>query len=223
MLKKTEILPHVYHIEADTQYELTSLFMRPQEFYESPFEEIRGKVFTVETYMDRYVKEYDTFNYNTKWSGFNLPDHALRDFFHKFYWNNEPLLKKEHQLRLLFEEELKYNDQFYVIGTFKQDHPNTIEHEIAHALYYLYDDYHFNVTQLVRDIPLKLHRKLKTKLKEVGYGENVIVDEIQAHLAVETSKYMKGQYKVTVPLSLFKKFRKLFKDAKKLYKELYDG
>lgn len=42
------------HINASSQYEIASMFMRVQEFYESKYSTIRGKYFTVEEYMDTY-------------------------------------------------------------------------------------------------------------------------------------------------------------------------
>ena len=47
---------NIIFLEADTQYELASTFMRLQEHYESP--KFRGKKVDLEEYMDWYAKEY---------------------------------------------------------------------------------------------------------------------------------------------------------------------
>ena len=44
------VLPNVYVLNFDTQYELCMSFVRMQEFYESP--KFRGKTFELEEFID---------------------------------------------------------------------------------------------------------------------------------------------------------------------------
>ena len=77
---------------------------------------------------------------------------------------------------------------FYVIGGKKGD-MNVIDHEIAHALFYMNDSYKAEMEEMNYDF-FKKHRmqysKMVKKLKKMGYGENVIKDEVQAYMS--TSK-----------------------------------
>lgn len=216
-MKVKEIYKNIFHVEANSQYELTSTFLRPQEFYESPFKDIRGKVFSLEYFMDRYAKEYGNFTYTTDWSGFNIPDYSLRAFFASFSELYDELLIKEIKLKTLLQNSLKSNDSFYVIGTFKSDHPSTIDHELAHAFYYLNPEYKIKVDSVLAVMAAKypkVYAHMRKKMKDVGYGKNVIDDEIQAHLAVETPKYLKSELDIIAPPFIRKELKKIFKDTK---------
>ena len=78
LIQKTK---NIFQVEAESQYDLAMTFIRIQEFYESPFREIRGHDFILEKYMDRYAKEYGNFTYTTDWNGFNVPGDIVRKFF----------------------------------------------------------------------------------------------------------------------------------------------
>lgn len=60
-IKKTMPLPGVIRLEFKNQYECCSSFMRLQEFYESPFKEIRGRFFKLDQFMDVYAKKQGNF------------------------------------------------------------------------------------------------------------------------------------------------------------------
>ena len=59
----TEIENNIYHVKFENQYQITSTFMRLQEFYESSHKNIKHHFFTVEEYMDIYAKENGNFSY----------------------------------------------------------------------------------------------------------------------------------------------------------------
>mgnify|MGYP006947912899 CR=1 FL=1 len=47
-----QIRPQIFAVSIKDNYQRTMLFCRYQEFYESPFKDIRGKFFTWEKYMN---------------------------------------------------------------------------------------------------------------------------------------------------------------------------
>src|SRR5271157_5489607 len=94
-VKLIKIRPQVYHLIFKTRYEMCSTMMRLQEFYESPYKNVKGKYFTLEEYMDTYAKDFGNFTYTEAWSGFNVPDVAIKNFFGLFKDN---LLEKEKYL-----------------------------------------------------------------------------------------------------------------------------
>ena len=177
--------PQVVHINYDSQYFLASSFMRIQEFYESPFENIRGKAFTLFDYMDTEVRNNGKFNYFDKWSGFNFPDYILKQFLKTqkvLYFNQEAL--KFVYIKSLVE----WDKPFYVIGTYGKD-SKVYDHELAHAFYYLSAEYKFQMDMLIGDIPPKKHKRILKNLSETGYTEKVFKDEIQAYISTSPSLY----------------------------------
>ena len=191
--------PGLIHLHFETQYGLASTLMRLQEFYESPYEGIRGHVFTHETFMDRYAQENDgEFTYFEDWTGFNVPGHIVDAFFEQF----TDLQQKEHKLRKFINEILEENDwnAYYIIATCRgaADEEETVQHEIAHAMYYLFNTYKEEMDGHLTSMESEkaLMKALKFQLKKSGYAENVHEDEMQAYFATSDMlflhKYFKG-------------------------------
>lgn len=175
-LKASLIHPQIVHVKYKNQYDLASSFMRIQEFYESPIEGIKGCSFTLETFMDKYAKEYGVFDYFEKWAGFNVPSDVLKDFIETqgiFY-------TKELRLINYIKNLVDWDKPFYVIGTFQDV---DIDHELAHAFYYISKDYKKKMKKLLNELPSSDRIGLVDELKEKGYHSDVFTDEIQAYLS----------------------------------------
>jgi len=177
-----EIRKNVFLVESITQYDMCSMFLRPQEFYESPYDEIQGKYFKLEQYMDIYAEDKGAFTYYTDWAGFNIPSTFFRKFFEVFSYD---LSKKE---IALFQgiNRLRTNLEsgFYVIGACKEKkNQDVIAHEIAHANWFLYPDYKEKMINLINEIPCKLYDKASDTLRNLGYTDSVIIEEIHAYIA----------------------------------------
>jgi len=70
-----------------------------------------------------------------------------------------------------------------------------LNHEIAHGLYYLNDDYKFEIDTFLAEINKKDILKMKKIIEaENIYSENKIMDELQAHL-VNNYYYFLGRNK----------------------------
>jgi hypothetical protein len=188
---KTTIKNSIIHIRFDNQYEMTSTMVRIQEFYESPYQEIRGKFFTLDKFMDVYTKnnEKSVFTYFTDWEGFNLPDKTIRKFLWLYLFR---LRKKEvnllNQIPLAMLLGFK---KFYLIATINDD---CLEHETAHALYYLNNDYFFEMINLIGKLTKKQLVTWFNKLEKKGYCKEVFWDEIQAYSIDEGVKKFKEVY-----------------------------
>ena len=74
-----QIIPQIFAVSIKDDYQRTMLFCRYQEFYESPYEEIRGQFFTWEKFMMIYKNRWskDLFTYPEDWSGFNIPSNIV--------------------------------------------------------------------------------------------------------------------------------------------------
>jgi len=69
----------IYAVKIDDQYQRAMLFLRYQEFYESPYKRFQGKNFDIFEFMDYYRKkrDADAFTYPKDWSGYNIPSDSF--------------------------------------------------------------------------------------------------------------------------------------------------
>jgi hypothetical protein len=151
----TEIKPHIFCAKFSNQYSLTSTFMRAQEFYESPLKGIRNNFFTVEQFMDKYAELKSNFSYTNDWSAFNLPGHVVDDFISIFSFD---FTEKEKKLFLCIDKNRFVYKKYYLIGIYKEENLN---HELAHAYFYLFEDYRKNVKKFVKELDKQTFNKLQ--------------------------------------------------------------
>ena len=175
------VIPNVYAMVIADKYDRAMLFCRYQEFYESPFDNIRGKYFTLEEYMRQYTKHYnaDMFTYPSDWEGYNIPSHVLSKAVERF--ENDTYYDMLMQ-DVYYTCKEDCNDKFYLIGTDKVD-SLVMKHELAHALWYVNKKYKTSAQRLVNAIPKEDYAKLYMKIKKMGYADDVIDDEIQAYMS----------------------------------------
>jgi len=187
--KIKEIHPKVFLVTIDNSYDLTMTFCRVQEFYESPYKEIRGKIFNMIEFQRLYTNKRNEnfFSYPIDWAGFNIPSNVIEDFFDKFYakfneYDYNIYDKTFEDIHLEIENKIKQGDKYYIIGS-EPNNKDTIDHELSHAFYYLYPDYKKQADKIISKIPDKSFNKIKNTLHDLGYNSKVIKDEVQAYLA----------------------------------------
>lgn len=178
----TKIIKHkvadgIYLLRFKTQYQLASTFLRIQEHYESP--EFHGRIFTLEQYMDWYAAQRGNFTYYQDWSGFNVPSTALQPFYDGKF---DPLTEKEQRLLGLFK---KLRGRFYIIGIYDGGHRGSLTHELAHALFFIDEDYRDAVRGAMRGYDTS---RLEKQLADAGYARHVIPDEVQAYIVAPSGK-----------------------------------
>ncbi|WP_050400001.1 hypothetical protein [Bradyrhizobium embrapense] len=179
-VRKHKIASDIYLLQFETQYELASTFLRPQEHYESPH--FHGRIFNLEQYMDWYASRHGNFTYYKDWSGFNLPSTAFKPFYDGAF---NPLSEKEKRLLALFR---KLRKPFYVIGVFGPS-AASLRHELAHALYFVDHTYRDRVRDAIQGYDTA---KLARTIAEAGYAKHVIPDELQAYLIAPSEKLARG-------------------------------
>lgn len=202
-----EIAPKIYGAVIKDPYDRAMLFCRYQEFYESPYSKIRGKYFTMFEFMRLYTKERKEkmFTYPWDWSGYNIPSNVLdkaNDMFYKeteydvvmnniyFYCSNDS-----------FRKNGDTRTNWYLIGAddFKSQ---TMDHEIAHGMYFTNKKYKKSCDSLVSEMKKKDYNLVRKALIKMGYADDdkIIKDEIQAFFSTglyssfdnkETKKYTK--------------------------------
>lgn len=204
---------NIYLLTGESQYNVSSTFMRIQEFYESPLEEIRGHFFTLEQFMDRYAEEYGDFSYTSDWDGYNVPGHVVRQFFELF---NGHFLKKEIKLKNLLSEPLHSKEPFYIIGIYDE---GEFAHEMSHAFYYLYPEYKEACDKLTNSLPPKVLATLKQTIKDWGYyHEDVMMDEIQAYMGTSSFWWLFRTFGLSViPWRYVHKYRKIYIETFRKY------
>lgn len=170
-----EIYPHIYLAKYSNQYELTATFMRAQEFYESPFDNIRGKYFTYESFIDAYIKN-GKLSYWSDWAGFNIPGESIHYFYLNF--KDELTVRERDLFKNLSSLQDFQNTDYYLIGVYRNQ---DLSHEIAHAFYYLNEKYRYKANKLIASLSPKEFDKRCRELATTLYTPEVFMDEIQAY------------------------------------------
>lgn len=177
-LRKCEVLERVFLVESARQLDLASTFLRFQEHYESP--RFRGRVFTLQQFIDWHAAERGAFTYLQDWSGFNIPSWVLEPFFAGLF---DPLAERERRLLELFRGE---SSPFYVIGVVGDGATldrRTLEHELAHGLFSTCAPYRRDVRACLGAADT---HALERELVALGYCAQVLQDEVHAYLLTET-------------------------------------
>lgn len=176
-----------------TQKELALTFFRVQEYYESPYNDLHGKEFSVFDFLNTMMDEKGEIDYFAKWCGFNIPGIVINKWINSL--RDSPTPSEN-----IFWEEIYKNvslkKTFYVIGALEKD-SETIDHEIAHALYYMNKEFYENMDILNdkfrKNFP-KIYNSMSRHLKKMEYRPEVIKDEIQAYLSAESKKYLGEEF-----------------------------
>jgi hypothetical protein len=185
-----EIKPNIYCVLVDDNYDRAMLFCRYQEFYESPYKKFRNKYFTWMEYMRFYkdVWKKKTFTYPEDWSGYNIPSNILQIAHHIFCGETEYDNVMNDIYWYCVSDVQKKNEgkdvDWYLIGASSKD-LRTLDHEIAHGLYFTNRNYKKDTNKLIKEIKPTHYDKLKKKLIKMGYvsDKKIINDEIQAFMS----------------------------------------
>ena len=194
----------IYHLQFELGEELSAYFMRFQEFYESPA--FRGKIFQIIDFIRWYssTMEDKKFSYLTDWGGFNLPVNKILELYPQIPDRNE----YDDFMFCIAKKIIKDADgPAYLVGTSKE-YKKALDHEIAHGLFYIDEEYQKHMTLLVKELSLDLKQRLESVLKRMGYVEDVFVDEIQAFLATGTNRWMRVSKDIKRPFEEFYEIRK---------------
>ena len=210
IIKLTE---KIFLLVFESQYDITSTFLRFQEHYESP--KFRGKIFGLEEFKKWYVQESPNgretgeFTYYSDWNGFNIPSSVLEPFYEgKFH----PLSKKEQMILDIFEKE---NDKFYIIGVHKEieDFQEFLAHETAHGLFHTDENYKKRVLSVLKEHDFS---EVREELASMGgYHPAVLDDECHAY-AVDGKNSLEAKIPKEAQKKLQDVFNKFLEKNKKI-------
>lgn len=201
----------IYHINFESQFYVTSSFIRIQEFYESPNYLIKNNYFTLEKLIHEYaIENGNHFDYFTRWAGFNIPGEILYAFSKKFKGNlSEKEIDIFNCIMPLVNSREDKEKPFYLIGTFN-DHD--INHELAHGLYYLDNDYKTKMDKLTVKLDDNIYSDITDELLTSGYSEEVLLDEIQAYLSTSSLKEIKEMLGIKLTKKDIIKYKEIFNE-----------
>lgn len=181
--KLIKIQEGIYLCEMDNLYDLAMTFCRIQEFYESPFKQIRRKNFSMMKLQRIYsLNNKGYFSYPKDWAGYNIPS-SIIDKFYKGKWVSSDWNEYDCVLKKIINR-IGDNKPYYLIGALKGD-KHTVDHELCHAFYSLDKKYKISVNKLINSVPKRLLDKIKKVLRKTGYDESVMIDEINAYLSCD--------------------------------------
>jgi hypothetical protein len=193
-------------------------FCRLQEFYESPFEEIRGKNFRIFDFMRMYSKKNGDgcFTYANDWDGFNVPSDAIYSCYvkNKIKDLNEydKIIQKIHNdICDKLTDDTNVRPKYYLIGTTGKD-KSAMLHEVCHGMYNLNKIFKEKSNKIIDDIPNKIYNKMSKALKNIGYSDKTLKDEINAYLSTGYDSIIHNEEFTVKEEERIKDFSKLLKD-----------
>lgn len=217
--KLKELTENIFLLSVEDSYDLAMTFCRVQEFYESPFSEIRNKKFSLLKFIKLYtLRQGDgVFSYPADWVGFNIPGTVIDKLFKVGFddWNTYDLvINSAHNL---INKKIPKKNKYYLIGA-KKDDKETIDHEMCHAFFALNKEYKKVALNNINMLHISTRNKFKKILIKLGYTHQVIDDEIQAYMStncnMEHDLKLKGKQ-----LNNFKKVSKALKNNFNKYKQ----
>ena len=180
-----EMYPKIFALVIKDDKLRARVFMRYQEFYESDSETFRAKGFKWYDYVKHYKKntKKDYFSYHEDWAGYNIPCDSIEsciklipdiNFYDLIMFSIVDTLR-----------EIVGNDKYYLIGIDQStgDDPSLIYHEVAHGLWFVNPAYKIKQKRNIDAMNPDIRENLSKKISGMGYGENVLDDEIQAYLS----------------------------------------
>ena len=212
----------IFAVIVPDKYERAMLFLRCQEFYESPNPKFRGKSFDIWEYIEWYSKKNGgAFTYPSDWSGYNIPIPVIRNCLNLL--DQEKVITPYDRIMTAIIDQIwwmndKKTSDGYIIGT-DSTKGDTFMHEVCHGLYFNNPSYKKAANYLIKNAITEEHfQAFKSNLLKMGYATKVIKDEIQAYLLFGhyTEDFGRG-----VSLSERKKYHQLFQD--KLGDIIYEG
>lgn len=177
-----EVKPKVYAVVVPDDYHRAMLFMRVQEYYESPNLNFKGKSFDIWDFIEWYSRgKKDAFTYAFDWGGFNIPlEIAYRcyDTLKDTYTPYDEIMES-----IIFKiYEMNGDDaNGYIIGAGDLE-GETFIHEVCHGLYHTNPLYKELADEITETIPTSLYKNMMKNLMDSGYTIEVTDDEIQAYM-----------------------------------------
>lgn len=221
-VKLTQIKPRVYHAVFDDAYSLCMTILRIHEHSENP--KFKNKSFTYEQYMDWYSKEHGKghFTFDKDYLGFSINSPSFRHFvknFPKKEWTEKEKKYIEEAIRLVGKDDFESQKRFCIINSFEKKKSSVFRHELAHAIYYVDSNYKHAADKFFKSLKSDFKKKVISIVKDDGYPELQVLDEINARLSTErTFSAFGGEDKELK----YRGSKSIMREARRLFEEYLD-
>lgn len=174
----------IFEITSNKKSDVAKIVVRLQVHYDN--KEFKDKIFSLDEFKKHYSGDKE-FTYYYDWNGFNFPDYTVKSFLAGKF---DPLSPEEKWLIGNIKADVDLSKPYYIVGYSDGDEP-TINHERAHALYYLSPEYRSDVDVIIDSIPKSELGTLNEFLKARNYHPSVYKDEMQAYLMADKDYLIK--------------------------------
>lgn len=202
----------------DTRKDLTLSMTRCQEFFENSNERIRGKPFTFYDLINSQMDDNGNISYYSYFDGFNFSSETYYDWVDSIRDPSGHPDFTQHEYELHLQLDIRgTRDNFYIIGCL--DDNSALDHELAHAMYYLDECYMIKMDQFTARFYSHCteYRSMVRALTVLGYADHVLDDEIQAYMSTSKKKELLKDFGIDTKLlkPLIKEYRQTFKHFRK--------
>lgn len=208
---------HLFGVVVPDDYDRSMLFLRAQEYIESPSTRFRGKSFDIWTFIKWYsIQQSDPdsgFTYAKDWAGFNFPLSTALECYAKLRpemvtsYDQVFLEMIDHILRRVGRDsDIK---KTYVIA-YDKPRSVTMKHELKHAAYFLDPKYRRLANKLIRELPHSLYDTLARNLRIMGYHKSQRNSEMHAYL-VTRSDWNSPEFSKNTNKKMLKRVHQMFK------------
>ena len=182
---------HIWAIKSPDSHTRALMFMRPQEFYESSFEEIIGKQFKVSDFVNIYKQHYgkQQFTYGSDWAGFNIPSNILEECMFNIPEDEINNWDKLMLSTINTIKEVEGEHNYYLLGVDELSN-RLLEHEFAHAMWFTLPEYKSEMSKLNDECDPTVKDMMCKCITEYGYADHVLPDELQAYMSTGLGKKM---------------------------------
>ena len=188
-----EMYPKIFAVVIKDDRLRARVFMRYQEFYESDSDTFRGKGFKWKDFVKFYKEKTKNkiFTYHKDWAGYNIPCNSIESCIALI-----PDLNFYDLIMFSVVDTIKNivgDDDYCLIGIDQSngEDPSLIYHEVAHGLWFSSPEYKYLQKNNIEDMNPSVRDQLSKKISGMGYGQNVIDDEIQAYLSTGVGDNMR--------------------------------
>lgn len=227
MFTLKKIRDQVYHLQFENSRELSMLFWRYQEFYESQFDHIRERSFTLIDHIEAYVRIYKEdpvgeWTYPSDWGGYNIPLEVVKQLIDNGI--PDPNFYDDMMCGLCgYMTADSQGKPSYLIGTTMPEDDSQqdlfLRHEKTHAMFYVNEGYRNTTTKLIDSVSQGLKDELFECLKKQNYPEKTMIDEIQTYVTTGEGGFFDGVLRQTELDNLRTELRAVWRET---YPEFYE-
>jgi hypothetical protein len=218
------VKPNIFLVVVPNEYDRSMLFLRVQEYSESPNPKIRGQSFDILDFIEWYThKNKGSFTYAEDWNGFNLAHKTAMECYQKLpreYVNkyDRVFMKILTEINKSLASVSRADAQnAYIIGA---DSTNSVtaHHEVYHAYYFTDANYRKYANAMLKEhVPSNIYNKIRRNLMAIGYLDNPFTIQNEMHAYLRGKDWSHPDILVGINKGTLRRIHKNFAKAMKKY------